>query len=254
MNDHTEDKFRARLYGGYVASRETPLAPDTISDLGPKLAHLRRMVKRHFPPDLDAKVLDLGCGHGTLLFVLEQLGYVHVHGIDRSAEQVDAAQRLGILGVRSGDLIEELRQTESRSLDVVVAYDVLEHFNRGELLELVDLFVEKLKPGGRCVIHVPNGESPFVGRVRYGDLTHELAFTRVSLNQLLLSAGFCNVSCFEDTPVVHGIVSAVRWGLWKLIRGVMWLVVTVESPHAGRGCILSQNLLAVARTPTVASR
>ena len=35
-----------------------------------------------------------------------------------------------------------------------------------------------LKPGGRWILHTANAESPFYGRVRYGDITHEQAFTQ----------------------------------------------------------------------------
>jgi hypothetical protein len=56
-----------------------------------------------------------------------------------------------------------------------------------------------LKPGDRWVLHMPNGNSPFGRPARYRDLTHELAFTRTSLSQLLPSSGFSSVNCFRDT-------------------------------------------------------
>lgn len=104
-----------------------------------------------------------------------------------------------------------------------------------------------LRPGGRWIIHVPNGESPFFGSIRYGDLTHELAFTRTSLAQLLLASGFAEVRCFEDQPVVHGAKSALRWLLWRGFRGVLRLYIAAETGDARGGHIFSQNLLAVAR-------
>ena len=58
------------------------------------------------------------------------------------------------------------------------------------------------------------GLAPRAHALRYGDLTHEMAFTRTSLAQLLLSSGFGAVRCFEDAPVVHGAKSALRWLLW----------------------------------------
>jgi SAM-dependent methyltransferase len=133
------------------------------------------------------------------------------------------------------------------SVDVVIAFDVIEHFTRDELLPFVDNVRRVLKPGGRWIIHVPNGESPFGGRMRYWDMTHELAFTRTSLAQLLLASGFAEVRCFEDEPVVHGAKSAVRWLLWKGFRGLLRLYIAAETGDAGRQHIFSQNLLAVAR-------
>ena len=241
------DTYRTRIYAHYVQSREHMLAPDSLSGLRPRAPYLRRLVRVHFPAERDAVVLDLGCGHGALLHFAREAGYVNLRGVDGSQQQVAAARRLGIAGVEEGDLYDALTTQAEESLDVVVAFDVIEHFTRDELLPFVDEVHRVLKPGGRWIIHVPNAESPFGGRVRYGDLTHELAFTRTSLSQLLLSSGFANVRCFEDTPVAHGAKSALRWLLWKSFRGLLRLYIAVETGDAGTGYIFSQNLMAVAR-------
>jgi SAM-dependent methyltransferase len=203
------------------------------------------LIKRCFPDDRDVEILDVGCGHGALIHFARELGYKNLYGIDKSPEQVAAARRLGIEGVQIGDLRQTLANRAGSSLDAIVAYDVIEHFTREELLPIVDDVRRVLKPGGRWIIHVPNGESPFAGRVLYGDLTHELAFTRTSLTQLLLSSGFDNVECFEDAPVVHGAKSAVRWATWKAIRSLLRLYIAAETGDTRDESIFSQNLLAV---------
>ena len=103
-----------------------------------------------------------------------------------------------------------------------------------------------LKPNGRWIIHAPNAESPFFGRIRYGDFTHELAFTHQSLGAVLRAGGFGQVECFEDEPVVHGLKSAVRWVFWKLLRLGLRFFIAVETGETAAG-IYSQNLTAVAR-------
>jgi hypothetical protein len=82
--------------------------------------------------------------------------------------------------------------------------------------------------------------------MRYWDLTHELAFTRTSINQLLLSSGFSNVQCFEDAPIPHGLTSVVRWLLWKVIRSGLRLYLAAETGDTSRSAIFSQNFLIVA--------
>jgi len=128
----------------------------------------------------------------------------------------------------------------------VIAFDLLEHFSKTEVVRFGEQVCRVLKAGGKWLLHVPNGESPFAGRMRYWDFTHELAFTAESLSQLLLSCGFRSVSCFEDSPVPHGVKSAVRWLLWKMIRGILRAYIAVESGDAGKRCIFTQNLVAVA--------
>jgi hypothetical protein len=83
-------------------------------------------------------------------------------------------------------------------------------------------------------------------RIRYGDFTHELCFTRTSLSQLLLSSGFQQANCFEDQPVPHGMKSAVRWALWKVFRNLLRLYVAAETGDSGHNAVFSQNLLCVA--------
>ncbi len=240
----TPETYRTRIYGNYVKARQQPLAPTTLVGLSARGPYLRQMVQKHFPAEKKAAVLDLGCGHGALIYFAKQLGYTQVHGVDGSADQVAAARLLGIDGVEEGDLIQVLNAHLSASLDVVIAFDVMEHFTRDELLPFVDQVYRALKPGGRLIIHTPNAASPFFGTVRYGDITHELAFTSTSLNQLLLSSGFSNVCCFEDAPIVHGVKSAVRWVIWQGFRGLMRLYALAETGTSDG--VFSRNLLAVA--------
>lgn len=241
-----DNSYRSRIYGQYVKSRQQSLAPETLDGLKPRAAYLRKLIRQHFPADRSSTVLDVGCGHGTLIHFARECGYTSLRGVDGSPEQVAAARQLGIMGVEEGDLLRVLANQPDTSLDVVVAFDVIEHFTRDELIPFIDQVIRVLKPNGRWIIHAPNGESPFCGRMRYWDLTHELAFTRTSLNQLLLSSGFSTVCCFEDTPIVHGAISALRWVLWKIIRSMLRLYIASETGDAGNAHIFTQNMLAVA--------
>jgi len=46
--------------------------------------------------------------------------------------------------------------------------------------------------------------------------------------------------------VPHGLKSAVRWALWRCIRGLLRLYLAAETGDTGRDAIFSENLLAVA--------
>jgi cyclopropane fatty-acyl-phospholipid synthase-like methyltransferase len=180
------------------------------------------------------------------MHVLSRTGYPNVTGVDGSLEQIEAARRLGISGVKHGDVMDTLHGIRDECMDVVVAFDVIEHFTKSELVPLVDEVRRVLRPGGRWIIHVPNGESPFGMRSRYWDMTHEQAFTRTSIAQLLLTSGFSRVECFEDQPIPHGAVSAIRLVLWRTIRAGLLLYVAVETGSLDRKAVFSQNMLTVA--------
>ncbi len=239
-------EYRERIYKAYVSGRQKSPAPEAVAGLGGRAASLRRIIRNHFPPDRNASILDLGCGHGAFIWFIRQAGFENVTGVDGAAEQVEAARRLGIEGVVQGDLMEAVRGEPDASRDVVISYDVIEHLRKGELLDLTDEVFRILKPSGRWIIHAPNGESPFVGRIRYGDFTHEQAFTRESITQLLKTSGFTSVICEEDAPVPHGAKSAVRWVLWKLIRGMLGFYMAVETGAVDREAIFTQNFLTIA--------
>jgi hypothetical protein len=159
---------------------------------------------------------------------------------------VAEAGRRGITGIMEGDVLQVLKSFSAESQDVVVAFDVLEHFTKDELLGCLDQVWRVLKTGGKCIIHAPNGASPFCGRIRYGDLTHELAVTQEALTQVCRACGFSRIFCYEDEPVPHGVKSGIRWLLWKGIRGLWRCYLAVETGAWDPGMIFSQNLFCVA--------
>jgi SAM-dependent methyltransferase len=239
--------YRGRIYDRYVGLNAGCAArAETSGESAPGNPYLAKVIRDHFPADRASKILDLGCGEGGFLRALRVQGYTDLAGIDRSPEQVAVAARRGEPGVRLGDVLVDAAALPDASHDVVIAFDVIEHLKRDELLTLADNVRRALRPGGRWVLHLPNAESPFFGRIRYGDITHEQAFTRVSLRQILLAAGFASVTCYEDAPVVHGVKSAARFAVWKMIRLGLRIYLAAETGETGAGPIFSQNLLAIA--------
>ena len=237
--------YRDRIYERYVKTHQEAFSPASLEGMSGRKPLLHDIIKRYFPKDKRAVILDLGCGFGAFMHACREFGYENVTGVDRSPEQVKAAKNLGIERVEQGDLMHKLRSLPDASQDVVISFDVIEHFNRKELIPLVDQVFRVLKSGGKWVVHVPNGESPFGGRIYYGDFTHELIFTRTSIAQLSMASGFSRVTCEEDAPIPHGVKSSVRWMLWKVLRNLLWSYLVVETGSLHREHIFSQNLLAV---------
>jgi SAM-dependent methyltransferase len=241
----SSQRLRQRIYAAYTSATNAPLAPDTLDGLRPREAHLNRLIADHFPADRTARILELGSGHGALLHFARRAGYTNISGVDGSPAQVAAAERLGIAGIRQGDLMTALRETPEAALDAVVAFDVLEHLTRDEILDAVDAIHRVLKPGGRLILHVPNGASPFGTLMIYSDLTHEVAFTPESLAQLFLASGWRKIDSYEDPPAVHGFKSRLRAILWRAIRAALRFYLAVETGSRSH-TVLTQNLYAVA--------
>lgn len=208
--------------------------------------YLRRLIQRHLPEYRETRILELGCGSGDLLRLLTSLGYKNAAGVDSSPEQIQVATASGGADVRLGTALEALKALDDSSIDVLVAFDVLEHLALGQLLSVVAQAHRVLRRGGRFIVHVPNGAAILGPAVFYGDLTHRTCFTTRSLQQLFSAFGFAEIRLEEDAPTVHGPMSLVRWLAWKMIRTLAWAGHLVESGSTRRGAVFSQGILAVA--------
>lgn len=240
------NKYRDRIYAHYVAASDKSTVPRSVKDFEGRAPTMQYVIGAFFPPEKSAAILDLGCGHGTLVHFARAAGYFNIQGVDVSAQQVNLAHQLGISNIQQGDLVATLKATPLASLDAVVAFDVIEHFTKDELIDLVDAVHRVLKPGGRWLLHTPNGASPFFGAVRYGDFTHEQAFTSSSLLQLFRASGFSHMEFAECSPSIHGIKSFLRFVIWRLVRIAYQFVLAVETGVFRKNMVLTQNLFAVA--------
>lgn len=208
--------------------------------------------QKHFghllPPNRQARILDVGCGRGGMVYWLNQLGYQEAEGVDLSGEQIQTARRLGISNVRQADLTRYLHDRLA-SYDTLILRDVVEHFTREQILEVLQLCRAAIRPGGTVIVQVPNAESPFFGRIRYGDFTHELAFTSSSITQLFNVLGFEDVRVYPTEPAVTGVRSLGRAALWAAVKTFYRILLFAE---LGSGkWILTQGLIAVGRVPLV---
>jgi 2-polyprenyl-3-methyl-5-hydroxy-6-metoxy-1,4-benzoquinol methylase len=236
------ESVRQRLYARYSSLQDT----DPETELRQRRPYLQRLIRKHFPENRTAKILDLGCGAGALLCCLKEAGYEQAEGVDASLEQVKLARQRG-LDVNHSDLFLFLETGQSGAYDLITSFDVLEHLEKHELLQLADEVYRVLAPNGVWLIHTANAEGIFGNRIRCADLTHEQAFTRESLAQLAAVAGFRSCHSFEDRPVVHGVASMLRWFVWRIGRTLLGMYFTAETGERARHAILSQNLLAVVR-------
>jgi 2-polyprenyl-3-methyl-5-hydroxy-6-metoxy-1,4-benzoquinol methylase len=245
LEGETAPTFKARLYQHYLSQHVRFTAESVQSALSKRGPYLEKLIASYLPEDRSAKLLDVGCGYGGILYFLRKAGYTSIAGVDVSPEQVELAHHLGFADVRCQDIYDFLQQTPEHTYKAIIAFDILEHFTRSELLDLMDELQRVMLPGGRLIVHAPNGEALFSGTVRYGDLTHEWAFTRSSLHQLAGASGFRVVAVDEDAPIVHGLRSLVRYFIWRIGTFFVRLLAVADTGEGFRTKPLSQNLLAV---------
>lgn len=192
----------------------------------------RRLLKycEGIPPE--ARILDVGCGDGFHLRLLQEFGERgwQLEGIDLDPRAVEIAVASG-LNVRLGTL-EEVETTSS--YDLVYTIQTLEHVARPDqfLLDIRQI----LKPGGRLVIVTDNTDSVDFALFKKGSWggyhfpRHWYLFNRRSLRRLATKTGF-------EVPNITTIVSPVNWvysihNLLVSIKAPSWLVArfTLKSP------------------------
>jgi SAM-dependent methyltransferase len=199
----------------------------------------------------EARILDIGCGQGLLLYALKSIGFKDIQGIDVSEQQVEVGRKYG-LECRAVDkeYIFHLARTDPSTFDLIFLMDVLEHMDKVEQLRTLATVSELLVPGGRLILSVPNANASFGLRWRYGDWTHEAAFTELSLEFVLLNSRLADVKFlpyeFIQRPRLVFIPrrSILPWLLQKFFRAFRRLEAVGEMGFGGWKVPLSLNLLA----------
>ena len=236
-------KFKERIYNSYVSTHNGILyGENSLMKISRHFPAWKYYYIRHFPTDKSVRILDIGCGDGNFVYMLHQLGYPNANGIDISREQIESGQKMGINNLVCEDLIAYLSNSQHK-FDVIIARDVIEHFERDEVFEIFDLVSARLNANGRFIVQVPNGQGIYYTSIFFGDYTHEMAYTASSINQIILNTGFSRSQCFPVGPAPVSMFAKIRSVLWKIkvARLKFWKMVETGN---GSG-IFTQNLIAV---------
>jgi 2-polyprenyl-3-methyl-5-hydroxy-6-metoxy-1,4-benzoquinol methylase len=165
-------------------------------------------------------VLDLGCGAGDLLRLLASRR-VEARGVDSDPESVTLARSRG-LTVDQGDAIEVLTALDAGSLGALVLVQVAEHLTAPQLVEVIALAADKLRPGGLLVAETINPASFYVyGHALYLDPTHSTPIHPLYLTFLCQEAGFASVEVqYRSEPPVEEQLAPVDGTDTTLVDGV----------------------------------
>jgi SAM-dependent methyltransferase len=119
----------------------------------------------------EALVLDLGCGRGEWLELLQK-NSIAAMGVDLDTGMLAACQQIN-LKVQCQDALESLKQLQDGSASVVSAFHLVEHLPFDRVKDLVAECHRVLKPGGLLIMETPNPENFMVATHNfYLDPTH----------------------------------------------------------------------------------
>jgi len=98
----------------------------------------------------NAKVLDIGCGTGDLLYYLEKIKNINGQGIEISQKGVQESVSKG-LSVIQGDADIDLVNFPDNAFDVVILSRTLQATHKPK-----EVLIEMLRIGKKCIISIPN--------------------------------------------------------------------------------------------------
>jgi len=167
-----EDRFRG----------SRPLIKERLKVYAPFLARLTESFA-------DAKAIDLGCGRGEWLELLQESGF-YAQGVDLDEDMLAACTEVA-LDVRKGDAITFLKDLPAETYSLVSAFHLVEHISFSQLRELVSEAHRVLRPGGLLIMETPNPENLVVGSNSfYLDPTHQRPIPPALLNFIPEYVGF----------------------------------------------------------------
>ena len=191
-------------------------------------------------------ILDVGCGWGWggLIKVLQQDGYTSSTGFDISTEQIETAKSLGVKNVIAQSIEQFCLDTKDGSFEYILLFDILEHFPADKGVDLIQNMYRLLKPEGKIIIQVPNGNS-LMSINFYGDITHYKAFNTSSLGQIAKMTGFQEEFYKEVLPLLPLKKKILSRFLWHLIIKPLSRIYMLATVGNSAGKVYTPNIIAV---------
>ena len=140
----------------------------------------------------EASALDLGCGRGEWLELLNETGF-SASGVDLDDGMLAVCRERG-LSVQTQDAVAGLQAQPDASLAVVSGFHLAEHIPFEALQSLIAESLRALKPAGLLILETPNPENIVVGTANfYLDPTHRQPIPPLLLSFLAEHSGFARV-------------------------------------------------------------
>lgn len=226
MQKHNHETWKKRIYDSYLSVHFKNLHA-MKREFAVMNRYYEKNYLKYFPANKEARILELGCGMGHFAYFCEEQGYTNYVGVDISSENIAyIKKKMGDdICVFIADMVDFLTDKEN-CYDVIVMNDVIEHFQKKEIFQVLDEIKNALKPRGVFLVKTYNLANPFTSVAgRYSDITHETGFTEISMKEVLGVTGFKKIKVVgTDIYVLNPVISIAAKGLSKLINCILFMV------------------------------
>ncbi len=189
------------------------------------------------------RVLEIGFGNGSFLAWAKSEG-AQISGLEINPDMLAAAARHGY-AARNASLAELV--ADGATYDLIVAFDVIEHWDTDELIANFRHVAALLADGGRFLARFPNGHSPFGRIYQHGDFTHKSIISHYKIGYLatLSQLDVVRISNVRRVSSRPGALRALRHR-WMALRRA-WIERSLARLYGIDRLPLDPNLVAVLR-------
>jgi len=111
-------------------------------------AWVRVLIGQYIQPGVGSRILEIGCGPGTIAGYLPSCGYV---GFDMSSKYIERARKRFPWAQFVCKRVSQFELLELQSFDTVLALGIVHHLDDQEATRLFQIAHDALKSGGKLV-------------------------------------------------------------------------------------------------------
>jgi len=186
----------------------------------------------HLPSAPNARVVEIGPGHGEMLEFLARSGLSDLTALDNDAPLIEALRQRGAKANLHVANAVEFLSARPGSFDCIIAMHVLEHFDAASGQALVRAAFASLAPGGRLILEVPNMANFITAPyARWADYTHRQGYTNESLRALLQSTGFRIRASFGVARSIGSLGQLVGHIAQRCTDAIAWVLLKANYPR-----------------------
>src|SRR4051794_16344387 len=196
--------------------------------MSPRRGNYEDNYRRFLPQDLEAPILDLGCGQGDFVRYLRDLGYRNVTAVDRDSEAIAGLGAVAGVTAKTAAATAHTIEQHPGGWALIVAKQMIYYFDRRDAPALVAALARALAPDGLLIVEVFNGallSSRFTELKDPGILT---AYTENGLRRLLEQNGLTVEQLFGASSRRNGLKGALYSAARELWFRVYRLLLILE--------------------------
>ena len=182
------------------------------------------------------KVADLGCGEGKYIYSSTYKENIKTCDlIDKYVKPSDEILKDPRYQYKQTDVESYLNNTESNSLNLILAKDILEHISQEDSQRILDECYRILTKDGMLLIQMPNGSSPFGLRNFNNDLTHIQFLGHTALKDLCEKSSFEKVKVYPVAEISRGKFALLSTIVQKnILEPIIENVFSSSIGHCGK--------------------